>query len=204
MTPDKLVIGQNILLLRYSTSLCETIIEEHISMIKNNGYVWYGKLSGVTSNKILDAVLSAEHPALILYQKGAAFLCELEDFTTNKPAGGYPKYYEEEFIFPSCYFKLKSIEKLDMKVFDDIYVRSSKRNLTEVFSKQCMSSSLFVSYKEIKEIDYANLKKHIDNMIKQLDKDDCVYKVNSKCCNKNFINCGYDCNNANSCKKQKR
>lgn len=195
--------GQNLLLLRYSSSLKESIIEEHRSLIDKQGYVWYGKLSGITSDRIISAVLSAEYPGIILYQKGKAYLCELSDFTINKPDEGYPKYYDEEYIFPTCYFKLKSMDEISLDVFDDLYVRSSKRSLTEVFSKQCMSSSLFVAYKEIKEIEVSDAIKRETKKTK-LGKNECMYRTEGICNLQSFINYGYTCEKPQSCIKQKR
>ena len=202
MTPDKLAHGQNLLLLRYSTDLKSSVIEEHSCIIEKYGYVWYGKLSGITSDSILSAVMSADTPGIILYKKGKAFLCELADFTTSKPKEGYPKYYDDEYIFPCCYFKLKSIDEISMDLFEDIYVRSSKRSLKEVFSKQCMSSSLFVSYKEIKTLE--KRKKVRGCKENKLGVNECVYRANGKCRLKSSINYEYDCEKPQSCAKQKR
>ena len=71
---------------------------------------------------------------------------------TTKPKTGYPKYYDDEYIYPSCYFKLISIDPVDLCILDELYVRSSERRLSDVLSNRCRSSSFFVSYKEIQKI----------------------------------------------------
>ena len=203
MNENKLIRGQNLLLLRYSPSIRKDIIEQHQAIISELGYCWYGKLSGVTSDRIIHAITKTSCPMIMLYSKGKAFLCEFIEMTTEKPKNGYPEYYDTEYIYPNCYFKLKSIDPIDLELLSHFYVRSSKRNLSEVFSKQCMSSSLFVAYEEI--LDLPTYVKPKDASVKHtLGKDECRYMKQGNCTLSNCINYGYKCERPSTCKKQKR
>ena len=152
MDVTKLVRGQNILVLRYSPSIKKDIIEQHQTLIEKLGYCWYGKLGGVTSREIISAITASDNPSILLYSKGKAFLCGVSGMGTTKPKTGYPKYYDDEYIYPSCYFKLISIDPVDLCILDELYVRSSERRLSDVLSNRCRSSSFFVSYREIQKI----------------------------------------------------
>lgn len=144
--------GQTLLVLRYSLLPKNNIIELHRELLEKNGFVWYGKLGAITSPMIVSELFTEKKPALMLYAKGNAYLCSLEQITNTKPRMGYPNYYDEEYIFPSCYYKLTTIDRVDVSILDKLYVRSSKRQLSSTLSKQCTSSCFFVSYEEIQPL----------------------------------------------------
>lgn len=203
MNEQKLVRGQNILVLRYSPSIREDIIEQHQSIISEYGYCWYGKLGGITRELIIRAITDAKNPMVMLYSRGKAFLCDFIEMTTEKPSSGYPKYYDDDLIYPSCYFKLTSIEPVDLSILDHLYVRSSERKLSEVFSKQCMSSSLFVAYDEIVALSQ-NVRKQLNRSNKLLGKDECRYRNQGICTLSSCINYRFECERPSACTKQKR
>ena len=152
MDASKLVSGQNLLVLKYSTKLKKDIIDQHKALIDKNGYCWYGKIGGITSEQIVYSLKAADNPAIILYTKGKLFLCDFIEMTTDRPSSGYPAYYDEEYIYPSCYFKLKSIDEASLGILDYLIVRSSGRILSNIFSKQCMASTFFVAYEKVEEL----------------------------------------------------
>lgn len=152
MDASKLVPGQNLLVLKYSTSIKKDIIEEHKALIKKNGYCWYGKIGSTTSDKIVSAIKAADNPAIILYTKGSLFLCDFEEMVTSRPDSGYPLYYDKEYIYPTCYFKLRSIDAAPLEMLDRMIVRSSGRKLSDIFSRQCMASTLFVAYEKVDDL----------------------------------------------------
>lgn len=194
--------GQTILVLRYSLNYRKDIIEQHEMMLKKKGYVWYGKLGNVTSPKIVAEIMEEKNSALLLYTKGKAYLCALEKVSRNKPQGGYPNYYDEEYICPGCYYKLLSIDEVECNILNDLIVRSSQRVLSDTLSKQCTSSCFFVSYKELLPLKAIMTKK--TDQSKKLSEDDCIYKKEKMCKNTSCINFGYKCNKPSVCTKQKR
>ena len=203
MNEQKLVRGQNILVLRYSSAIRIDIIEQHQAIIAERGYCWYGKLGGITREIVIHAIKISESPIIMLYSKGKAFLCDFVEMTTEKPIDGYPKYYDEQQIYPSCYFKLTSIEPVDLSILNHLYVRSSKRKLSEVFSKQCMSSTLLVAYDEIKDLPkYVNTQRSRSN--EKLGKENCRFKKQGICTLSSCINYQYECDRPSACAKQKR
>lgn len=202
MKISELEHGQSLLVLRFSLSIKKDIIELHQQMLDKNGYVWYGKLGTVTSPKIVAETFVAKKPALLLYSKGKAYLCGVSEITGNKPQGGYPRYYDDEYIFPGCYYKLTSIDEVDEEILDKLIVRSSKRFLSDTLSRQCTSSCFFVSYEEI--LPLRSVTEKTKKKKEKLQIDDCHYRNDGICRKNGFINYGYVCDNPSRCAKQKR
>lgn len=203
MNENKLVKGQNVLVLRFSPNIKKDIIEQHQDIISKLGFCWYGKLGGVTSEHVIHAIMQTPNPMIMLYCKGRVFLCDFVEMTTEKPKNGYPEYYDTELLYPSCYFKLTSIESVDMDILSHFYVRSSERKLSDVFSHQCMSSTLFVAYEEIIDLP-KYVKKTKVHDYNSLGKEECRYKKRGICTLTSSINYNYECERPSSCKKQKR
>lgn len=151
--------GQALLVLRFSFSYRNDIIEQHKNLIEKNGYVWYGKLGAVISNKIINEIMIAKKTAILLYSKWHAYLCGIEEVSANKPQKGYSAYYDEEYIFAGCYYKLTSIDEIDERILQHLIVRSSGRYMSDTLSKQCSSSSFFVSYEEVLPLKAKNINK---------------------------------------------
>lgn len=205
MMISDLEIGQNILVLRYSLNIRKTIIEDHKEVIDSEGFCWFGKMGSVTSNHIIDAVLAASKPAIVLYKKGHLYLCSFEAITTNKPQSGIPTYYESEYVIPSCYFKLTEIEEAPLELLEHLIVRSSKRKLSDIFSGQCMASSFFVSYDKIEDIPNSTKtgNKRVEKL-KSNDDDSCKYLLDGICRNKKSTNYTYLCERPLNCKYKRR
>ncbi len=201
MQLSKLETGQCLLVLRYSLSYKKNIIDLHKELIEKQGFVWYGKLGNETSQKIIAEIFAAKNPALLLFKKDKAFLCGVEEITGNKPQSGYPKYYDDEYICPGCYYKLTSIDEVEVDIINELIVRSSKRLLSDTLSRQCTSSCFFVSYKELLPLKAKSIKKPEK---RKLSKNDCIFKRSGKCTNRSFINFGYECERPSECSKQKR
>ena len=146
--------------------------------------------------------MKTDHPALLLYCKGNAYLCELEAFTTEKPHGGYPKYYDDEYIYPCCYFKLKSIDSVSLDILHHLIIRSSGRLLSDVFSGQCTASTFFVAYDEVVEL--PRFEGEVHKKKQSQNKGGCVYQREGKCTLFGFINYKYDCDRPSTCARQKQ
>lgn len=146
---DKLQQGQKLLVLRYGKQIVENCIELHQEVIDEKGYCWFGKLGTVPSKKSIDAVLDEEKPSIILYARGSAFLCEISEVGYEKPNEGYPVYYKKELFdklsFPTIYFKLVSMESLNVNELDKFTVISSGNSAINTLLHS-MSSFLFISY----------------------------------------------------------
>lgn len=203
----KLQQGQKVLILRYGKQIVNNCIELHQKKIEQQGYCWFGKLGTVPSKKSMDMMLDEEKPALILYARGSAFLCSVSEVVYDRPKEGCPDYYQTELFdnltFPAVYFKLHSIDEIDVNELVDFVVISSGNDAISTLMHS-MSSFIFVSYgKVIKNKPEKNIREKTQKR-EQLPGNDCVYRKDGRCSLKNFVNYQYDCEKPSNCIKQKR
>lgn len=204
---EKLQQGQKLLVLRYGKQIIDNCIELHGEKIEELGFCWFGKLGTIPSKKSIDAIMSEEIPTIILYARGAAYICEVSEVSYEQPKDGYPEYYEKELFqkltFPTVYFKLTAIEELDANELSKFTVISSGNSAINTLMHS-MSSFLFVMYgKEVRE--EKQERKAVKKKTRiQLPENDCVYRKNGRCSLKNFVNYQYECERPSSCIRQKR
>lgn len=199
--------GQRLLVLRYGKQIIENCIELHQEKVDSLGYCWFGKLGTIPSKKSIDAMLSEENPMLILYARNSAFICKVSEVVYDKPNNGFPDYYKEELFdklsFPSVYFKLSSIESIDINELERFIVISSGNSATNTLMHS-MASFLFVSYgkssysEEKPKVSIQKSKKE------KLTSNDCVHRKDGRCSLKGFVNYQYMCDRPANCIKQKR
>ena len=151
--------------------------------------------------------MSEEIPTIILYARGAAYICEVSEVSYEQPKDGYPEYYEKELFqkltFPTVYFKLTAIEELDANELSKFTVISSGNSAINTLMHS-MSSFLFVMYgKEVRE-EKQERKAVKKKTCIQLPENDCVYRKNGRYSLKNFVNYQYECERPSSCIRQKR
>ena len=204
---NRLQQGQKLLVLRYGKQIIQNCIELHQEKAEELGYCWFGKLGTVPSKKSIEAILEAEKPSIVLYSRGAAYLCEISEVAYEKPKEGYPDYYEEElfqkFTYPTVYFKLVSIESLDINALEKFRVVSSGNSAINTLLHS-MSSFLFIEYGKAGTL---NVKLKDEKKIKereQLPENDCVYRKDGRCSLKSFVNYQYECDRPSNCLRQKR
>ncbi|QBE97984.1 hypothetical protein PMF13cell1_03547 [Blautia producta] len=203
----KLQQGQKLLVLRYGKQIVENCIELHKDIVEEIGYCWFGKLGTVPSKKSIDAVFAETNPYIILYTRGEAFLCGVSEVTYGEPDIGYPGYYKSELFdklsFPTIYFKLESIESLDVNELEKFTVISSGNSAISTLLHS-MSSFLYISYGKIEKSKTESEEKKRIKTKKILSENDCVYKRDGRCGLKSFVNYQYECDRPSTCMRQKR
>lgn len=199
--------GQNLLVLRYGKQIIENCIELHKEKIDELGYCWFGKLGTVPSKKSIDAMLNEENPMLILYARGSAYICEVSEVMYDKPNKGCPDYYQVELFdnlsFPTVYFKLNSIEPLDINDLEKFTVVSSGNTAINTLLHS-MSSFLFVSFGKSQCIVDKPKEKKKAVKKEKLAENDCVYRKDGRCGLRSFVNYQYECDRPANCIRQKR
>lgn len=204
---EELQQGQKLLVLRYGKQIIENCIELHKEIIEEIGYCWFGKLGTAPSKKSIDAVLEEDNASIILYARNSAFLCRICEVTYDKPEEGYPDYYNTELFekcsYPTIYFKLTTLEQIDVNELEKFTVISSGNSAINTLMHS-MSSFLFISYGKA-EITKLELKEKPKKTKKEkLPENDCVYKKDGKCSLKSFVNYQYECNRPSTCMRQRR
>lgn len=201
--------GQHFLIIKYSLDIEPECIEKHKEVIDKEGYCWFAKVGRCPSPYILNDVLSEETPKILLYAKGKVHLCDFETYTKDKPKKGMPEYYETELfrnmIYPDMYFKITSIEEMNINELSKYHVCSSGKSLSESMPR-CMSSFILAEYPDPTKKRVRVIEKGVkrDKGRVLLDKNDCNYRKNGFCANKSCISYKYECERPSNCVKQKR
>lgn len=137
-------------------------------------------------------------------------MATFDEVTDIKPADGYPEYYETmlytQGYLPSIYFRLLTIEPLEMSDLQELVVSSNKSPLMDKLYKS-MISFFCVEYKNGKVV--ATKKDAPKESVKteKLIPDGCIYRKDKKCNKKGnkkgFVNYQYECERPNLCIGQK-
>lgn len=198
--------GQQFLLLRYSNNIVPDTIKQHQDVIDKLGYCWFGKIGMVPSAKIQKVILDENESRIILYTRSVAHECHLLGIAEHKPSEGCPEYYEKEGVYPSVYFKLASIEPIEISELDKYSIISTGRKLPDAIWHS-MTSYFFAEWpdeekkKPEEKKREARAKKEKET---QLPTNDCIYRKNGKCTCRSCISYQYECERPSMCLKQKR
>ncbi len=131
----KIEKNKKMLLVRYSDFLYKDCIDDHIEVINQNGFCWFGKVGKQKpSKKFCDVVLSEEYPMIILHSAKKAYICDVEEIIFDTPQDGcFPKYYKSVLFDkgnePSAYFKISSCIEINKSVLSNFIVSSSRNSL---------------------------------------------------------------------------
>lgn len=211
MNTQKLQPGQKLLILRYGVNIEENCIDLHKQIILSKGYCWFGKIGIVPSKSSYAPVLGEDNPAIILYNRRAAYLCDLLDICFDKPIDGYPSYYQRAFFdryeFPRCYFKIGSITEIKKESLLGFFVVSSGNDALTTLNN-ARTSFLFVSYGKLNEEELEKIRIKKASLQREnrsvLSVNDCFYRKEGICTLKSCISYQYECERPSSCAKQRR
>lgn len=198
--------GQKILVIRYGTNIITDCIEKHMEIESQYGYCWFGKLGTAPSQKVIQSVLSEECPKIILYSKGQAYMASVIEIVKDKPLEAYPNYYNEylfdKMLFPSIYFKLMQIQKMNISELEEYYVLSSGNKLPITLNNS-MSSFFLARYgNEGERIMKINNDKKRVGFEEIASKKNCKFLSEGYCKNERCINYLYECMHPELCLKR--
>ena len=119
---------------------CGTI-QAHEEVIKEVGYVWYGKLGSAVSSRNIQAILNNEEAKILLIHSGKtdrywAYITDIKREISEKQF--VPEYYRHRTEDFHTWFKVIKFEKADKDVMKRCFVKSSNKPLGEA-SKHSMS-----------------------------------------------------------------
>ena len=119
---------------------CGTI-QAHEKVIKEFGYVWYGKLGSTVSSTNIQTILNNEEPKILLIHSGKAdrywaYITDIKRELSEKEH--VPEYYRNRTEDFHTWFKVIKFEKADKDVMKRCFVKSSNKPLGEA-SKHSMS-----------------------------------------------------------------
>ena len=119
---------------------CGTI-QAHEEVIKEFGYVWYGKLGSAVSLTNIQTILNNEEPKILLIHSGKAdrywaYITDIKRELAEKQC--VPEYYRNRTEDFHTWFKVVRFEKADKDVMKRCFVKSSNKPLGDA-SKHSMS-----------------------------------------------------------------
>ena len=153
--------GKKMLLVRYSDFLYSNCIGDHVDVLNEKGFCWFGKVGKQKpSQKFCKIVLEDEEPMIFLHSAKKTYLCDVADIVFETPNDCvYPAYYNEVLFEkgnePSAYFKITSCKEINKSVLSSFIV-SSSRNLLPNSLHNSMNSIFLVECEkdvEVKGVD---------------------------------------------------
>ena len=128
--------------------VCGTI-EAHKAILREKGYVWYGKLGNPISDKNIRIIMDNDVPKILLICSGKtqrywASIKEIQKVTP--PLEGIPEYYRHNAYNFKTWFKIVSIEDASHDVMSRCTVISSMTSLSQS-SRHSMSPVFLIEYK---------------------------------------------------------
>ena len=127
-------------------------IQAHESIIREKGYVWYGKLGTTVGADKMKIILSAEEPRILLIQSGKAgrYWAYVDDIRHECPEpGAIPEYYRNDREKFKTWFRVVRFEKAPAKIMSQCIVVSSGAQLGHA-SHYSMSPYFFIEVPEQK------------------------------------------------------
>ena len=141
-------------------------------------------------------------------RQGILHRCEVGDIKRGRPDTAYPKYYERDIFNaenePDVYFKMLSIESIDMSFLEDYVVAASGKPVIYDLKKS-ISSYMYIQHKDAPRKEKTTKKQVKKKAAPELkvDMKSCAYKKDGKCGNRSCVNYLYDCERPSNCLKQK-
>ncbi len=141
--------GTEMLLFRYKNYRHNEFINEHLSVLDDNGYVWLLKVGKRTSVSKLHSIIDSGGWMLLRApkaNKGECYLAKYEEISEENPKDAiYPEYYHEilaanydddTFGYEPSYqwFKIVFLERLDEKYKNVFILEKTGKNINEVIS----------------------------------------------------------------------
>lgn len=138
--------------LRFSDNIAPEggTIKTHDTIIKEKGYVWYGKFGSSISSSVREKVLRSENPRILLIHSGTnrRYWAYISAISNSPPAKEeYPAYYHNQEERCGSWFKITKFEKASPEVMSKCFVKSSGTILSNA-SRHSMSPYFFISYGE--------------------------------------------------------
>ena len=116
--------------LRFSDNFApaDGTIAEHRKCIKENGFVWYGKLGNKVSDKMLKTIMDAEEPKILLIRSGKPerYWAHVSKAQNTLPdMKEIPAYYRDNHEKFKTWFCVTRFEKAPKNVMSECVVASS-------------------------------------------------------------------------------
>ena len=138
--------------LRFSNNFAPDIgtIAAHNAMIKENGFVWYGKLGSRISQKTVEVIMENENPKILLIHSGAPqrYWAFVDKVQNDIPEVTFiPSYYRDQAGIFKSWFRVIRFEEAPKNILSQCFVASSGAPLSNA-SRHSMSPYFIINYEE--------------------------------------------------------
>ncbi len=138
--------------LRFSNNFAPEIgtIRAHEELIKENNFVWYGKLGSKIATKVAIDIMKNDSPRILLIHSGAsARYWAYIDKTQNEvpEPDGIPEYYRDHAGDFKSWFRVMRFEEAPKDILSHCFVASSHASLSNA-SRHSMSPYFIIDVEE--------------------------------------------------------
>ena len=139
------------IVLRFSDSFApkEGTLAEHKKIIKDMGYVWWGKRGPRISPAVVKSIM-ADGPCKVLLVRGGTkekYWATVEEISEGCPQKSHvPEYYRGDVVFYGSFLKITKIEYADDNVLDNWFVCTTGKKMSDIINK-AMASYFIVEVK---------------------------------------------------------
>lgn len=153
--------------LRFSDNFApkEGTIKLHQQCIDRIGYVWYGKMGAMVSDKVCSQILENDEPRILLIQSGRSsrYWAYIDKITKETPpASEIPEYYRDQAGIFKTWFRVEKFVEADKNVMSNCIVASSGASLS-LASRHSMSPYFIIDHADEKH----DVESMEDGMVKE-------------------------------------
>ena len=139
------------IVLRFSDSFApkDGTLAEHQKMIKEHGFVWWGKRGPRISQKVVKDIIADGKGKVILVRGGTKekYWATIEEISDGCPQKSMvPEYYRGDVAFYGSFLKIVSIERAEENVLENCFVCTTGAKMSDIINK-AMASYFIVDYK---------------------------------------------------------
>ena len=139
------------IVLRFSDSFApkDGTLAEHERIIREKGYVWWGKRGPKISHSVINSIMKDNKCKVILVRGGTKekYWATVEEISDGCPQKSYvPEYYRSDVVFYGSFLKITKIERAEENVLDNCFVCTTGKKMSDIINK-AMASYFIVEVK---------------------------------------------------------
>ena len=121
----------------------------HEKMIKQNGFVWFGKSGRKINKEVLEGILKSKSKILLLKShSNERFWAEIQDYSYSCPdENEIPSYYRDRKRDFNTWLKVSSFKKAEEDILTKCFVKSTGSCLNDIY-KTSLSSYFIIKVEE--------------------------------------------------------
>lgn len=132
------------IVLRFSDSFApsEGTLAEHMKLINEKGFVWWGKRGPKISHSVVVSLLKDGPCKIILVRGGTkekywATVFDISDGCPQKDM--IPSYYRNDVVFYGSFLKVTNIERAEDNILESCFVCTTGKKMSDIINKAMAS-----------------------------------------------------------------